>query len=61
MVTWMLMLLHVDISYAKEDERSCTLFVNIDVLKFTIKITLFILTISKIQFLCFKNTIKEQQ
>ena len=52
MVTWMLMLLHVDSSCVRESENSSCTFQYIDVLKFKNKISIIIiLTISKINFL----------
>ena len=43
MVTWMLMLFHVDISCVREDESSSRTFQYIDVLKFKINYFIIIL------------------
>ena len=57
MVTWMLMLLHVDIACRQEGENSSCTFQYMDVLKFKTKISrIMILTISKIKFLWFIDT-----
>ena len=51
MVTWMLMLLHVDITCFQKDESSTCTFQFVDVSKLKINISLIILTITKFYFL----------